>query len=210
MGYKHRASRLGGYAKVAVAGAVAALVALGLTAEIVFASAAPMRAQAASHVHVLIGKRGPVGPQGPPGPSGPPGLRGAPGAAGPAGPAGPQGAQGPKGANGNQGPRGVTGTQGSQGPAGVSGWESPSQTQTYILPPKEYPDTAGHYTASCSSGKHLLSGGFTYSSPQVIVEASYPSADDTWTVIAYNSSSGFGAISHALGVWVICAYTPNG
>ncbi len=88
------------------------------------------------------------GVEGPPGPAGPAGADGA---------AGQPGAAGGPGASGAPGPRGSPGPVGPQGPAGgVSGYEF--KTGSKNVPAH---DTAS-ILAVCSSGKHVLGGGYTW------------------------------------------------
>lgn len=125
---------------------------------------------------------------GDPGPQGPPGPRGADGPTGPAGQTGPAGPAGPQGAPGPQGPAG-----------GLSGYET------------KYADfdvsNLGYVaaTANCSSGKHVLGGGFWINNENVRILKSQPlTTDDGWHVLAHNTDLFSGA---TVTTFAICANT---
>ena len=133
------------------------------------------------------------------------------GATGAQGPAGPEGAQGATGATGATGEQGATGPQGPTGPAGadgadgengVSGWErvtGPASADT---------EADRTVTAVCSSGKKIVGGGYVTTSvsnpSEIVVTASYPSDDMTWTATG-GVDSTTGDASYSLQAFALCA-----
>ena len=62
-------------------------------------------------------------------------------------------------------------------------------------------------TATCTGGRKVIGGGYALSAvsdSDVLVLASYPSTDDTWTVSANDLTSG-GDHSYAIQAYAICA-----
>lgn len=122
--------------------------------------------------------QGPKGDKGDPGAAGPKGDAGAPGPAGPVGPTGAQGPQGPKGAD------------------GVSGWEQPFTSSSVPS------GATATLSATCTSGKKTLGGGFNISSVGVAIIFSAPRADGTaWDLRVVNQSGADRNVS----VFAICA-----
>jgi hypothetical protein len=151
----------------------------------------------------IPGAAGPAGPAGPQGPAGPPGADGQDGAVGAQGPQGDPGPQGPAGADGQGGadgavgPIGPQGDPGPQGPAGgLTGSERVSATSAGSIT-----DTKS-MSVSCSGSKKVLGGGGITSDPSVYLYASYPQADNTWTVSAHET---IGNPTWSVTVWAICA-----
>ena len=97
------------------------------------------------------------------------------------GPAGPQGAPGAPAEKGETGATGATGPQGPAGPALAGSTIVQGNLVTSV-----YTVKSATSTASCASGKVLLSGGAqltTTDSPEKVqIIASYPSSGTTWTV----------------------------
>ncbi len=152
-----------------------------------------------------MGPQGDTGPQGLQGPTDADGSNGADGATGtqspqgPQGPAGPQGAEGPAGPQSPAGPRGATGPQGLPG-SGLSGYIRVQGTST---PSDNTAPKAA--TATCPAGKNAIGGGGVATNAgngTVSLTASYPSADNVWTVVA-DRQSGNG--SWSLLAWVVCS-----
>jgi hypothetical protein len=138
-----------------------------------------------------LGPQGPAGPQGDPGPMGPAGPQGPIGPEGPGGPQGPQGETGPDGPPGPQGeagpagPRGEAGPAGPQGPQGVLGFYKRSHPSRPIAP-----GASGGIAAYCDPGDLATGGGYYVASgsPNVHVQRSSPSGDDSWYVYVLNYS----------------------
>jgi hypothetical protein len=155
------------------------------------------------------GPTGPMGDMGTPGSNGPQGAAGAAGPQGPSGPTGPVGPAGPTGPAGPAGPKGATGATGPTGPQGppgsgvVSAWEIITATQTFTL------TNAGPVTvtASCPATKHILGGGFSFSSgnPTSVTNQSFPSNSTTWTA-TFTTASGAPVPLTAI-TYAICAIT---
>ena len=144
-----------------------------------------------------VGAQGQLGEPGPQGPAGADGQDGADGAVGPIGPQGDPGSQGLVGPEGDTGPEGAQGPQGPPGPAGgLTGWERVSATSA-----SNVTDTKS-MSVSCSGNKKLLGGGGLTSDPSVHLYASYPEADNTWTVSAHET---IGNPTWSVTVWAICA-----
>jgi hypothetical protein len=135
-------------------------------------------------------------------------AQGAQGPAGPTGPPGAQGSQGPAGAQGPQGPIGAQGPAGPQGPPGLSGYEVVTGAAVTIAK-----QTAGASTATCPSGKSVISGGFQTSVPSgssaslqmIDMLNSFPNNTSSWRVRGFNSASGAGNQSLTLTAYAICA-----
>ena len=166
---------------------------------------------------------GATGPEGPPGPPGPPGLDGVQGPQGDPGPQGPKGDPGPQGLQGDPGPQGLQGdpgpiglqgppgpdgAQGPQGPAGpslASGWER------IVGTPSADNESNRTVTASCTSGKRAVGGGYLASNvsnaSEVVITASYPSSDTVWTASGGVDNNG-GDASYTLTAYVICITYP--
>ncbi len=168
------------------------------------------------------GATGAAGVAGPVGPAGANGADGVAGTVGPAGPVGPAGADGPMGEQGSVGPAGAAGVAGSQGPigpagadgevgqagargeaGGMSGYERVVSVGTNV-----YMGQTVTVSKSCSAGKTVIGGGLTLSSPMerdvmASTLASYPSADDTWTVRVNNSDWGMG-MDFTVSAYAIC------
>lgn len=158
------------------------------------------------------GATGPMGEMGDPGATGPQGAAGATGATGaqgPPGPAGPTGPTGPAGPAGPTGPKGATGATGPTGPQGppgtgvVSAWEIVTVTQTFNLNGGGIAPVT--VSASCPNTKHILGGGFSFSSgdPTSVTDQSYPSSATTWTA-TFTSAS---VVPLTAVVYAICAVT---
>jgi hypothetical protein len=147
------------------------------------------------------GKNGADGAQGPIGPAGADGKNGADGAQGPAGADGENGAdgaQGPMGPAGVDGNDGADGAQGPMGPVGISSWERVS-AQSFSNKSKDK-----SILVSCTGTKKLLGGGASLSltDGNVVIFASYPSTDNTWTAYANTRQSD---TNWAVTAWAICA-----
>ncbi len=150
-----------------------------------------------------MGDMGTPGSNGPAGPAGAAGPTGAPGPTGPAGPAGPAGAVGPAGPKGTTGAAGPTGPQGPPGTGVVSAWEIVTVTRSFAL------NSGGiapvKVTASCSSTKHVLGGGFSFSSGDgtSVTNQSFPSSSNTWTAVFTSTE----VVSLTAIVYAVCAVT---
>jgi hypothetical protein len=141
------------------------------------------------------GPRGEKGDQGPQGPAGPQGDIGPQGIQGEVGPVGPQGLAGPQGEIGPQGPQGQIGPMGPQGPSGVVAF------YTFIYGENIPANTTRYRIArSCILGDKVTGGGY-YTDNQISVEASWPTNNDTWTILVTNNSD----ISFMVTVYAICA-----
>jgi hypothetical protein len=155
------------------------------------------------------GPAGPAGPMGEMGDSGASGPQGMAGVAGPQGPVGPAGPAGPTGPTGPAGPKGATGAQGPTGPQGppgtgvVSAWEIITVTKAFSLNSGGIAPVT--VTASCPSNKHILGGGFSFSSgdPTTVTNQSYPSNPTTWTAIFRSPD----IVPLTATIYAICAIT---
>lgn len=132
--------------------------------------------------------QGPVGPQGIKGETGLKGDRGE------AGLKGDQGLKGDKGDKGDAGPAGIQGPRGLTGPAGAPGLMDIQRIKIIANV-----DVA---KVSCPAGKKVLGGGFVApSNGTVLVQQSYPSSDDSWTIVVKNT----GNARTNFEAWAICA-----
>lgn len=132
------------------------------------------------------GPQGPVGPQGPKGDAGAPGVKGDPG---------PQGDAGPQGAKGDTGAQGLKGDPGPQGPSGViTGWEKVSVVQSINA------GKTADITATCPSGKRLLSAGFEASSWDANVV--YMSQGQTSVVVSFKNPTSASIEGRAIAICV--------
>ncbi len=149
-----------------------------------------------------VGGGGEKGSQGEPGPQGPQGEEGPRGAQGPKGDTGPQGPQGEPGPEGPAGPQGEPGPQGPQGEPGISG---------YSLVTKQNDSPCGpggicSVTASCSSGKTAIGGGFAVRDTsnqiydQFVVTDSRPNGMG-WYVLVKN----IGTSNISIWAYAVCA-----
>ena len=81
----------------------------------------------------------------------------------------------------------------------MSGWE-------LVVGAASVSDSTSSKTvvADCAGGKKALGGGYTISgSVEVVAQSSYPSDDDTWTVVAVENDNEPGDWS--VTAYVICA-----
>ncbi len=147
-------------------------------------------------VSLGAGGQGQVGPQGPQGPKGDKGDKGDAGAHGEQG---IQGLQGLPGIQGEKGEKGDPGTSEASPIGGFTGWEK-------VLNATSSASTDQTITASCSSGKKVIGGGYQVVSSTLLYYplSSYPSADNAWTATIHRSS---GATDWTLNVYAICANT---
>jgi hypothetical protein len=157
----------------------------------------------------LVAVQGTVGAVGPMGPQGETGATGATGAVGPTGPQGIQGDKGDKGDKGDQGIQGIQGVTGDKGEKGDRGLQGVQGIQGIQGIPglsglQRISVTANLDVANvvCPAGKKILSGGYIApSNGSVLVQQSYPSADDTWTVVVKNT----GNARTSFQAWAVCA-----
>ena len=110
------------------------------------------------------------------------------------GPQGPAGAAGPAGAPGPQGATGPQGQPGTPGPAGVAGYEITNTHETLPL------NGSIEVTATCPTGKRVISGGYVAPTVLDTASSSRPEGDKGWRV-EFKSNGGNGDAS----VYAICA-----
>ena len=110
---------------------------------------------------------------------------------------GPQGAKGDTGADGAVGPQGLKGDKGDKGDTGAAGKDGVSGYSRVTKAVLVGTNTA--VSASCNTGSKVLGGGI--SGNNVNLSVSYPSADDTWTVVA-SKTNGQNTVSAT--VYAIC------
>lgn len=151
----------------------------GVTMPVLGATAGFVRADASGNLSV--DPTGPVGPTGATGATGSTGVTGATGPTGPTGSAGATGSTGPTGATGATGATGPTGATGAEGPVNFSALGAEWVVATGTAgsgDPSRY-----QVTATCPSGKVVISGGGSNSNDVASVRSSAPTAGrDGWTV----------------------------
>ncbi len=151
------------------------------------------------------GPTGADGRQGSQGEAGPQGLQGEPGPVGPegaVGPAGPAGALGPIGPRGGPGPAGATGPTGAAGVAGISGWVRVEETSDLDNTPFKSVTVRCPGTTKVVGGGHRGMDGFF---PDINSYASYPSADNEWTVAAASTAPLTILFFWRIRAYAICA-----
>jgi hypothetical protein len=167
------------------------------------------------------GDTGPAGPTGDTGPAGPTGDTGPAGPTGDTGPAGPTGDTGPAGATGDTGPAGPTGDTGPAGPTGDTGPAGPAGAPGGLGSVTQVTGTAGAFagnaavgtsvtvTAQCSTGT-MVGGGADITGNDAtrtiaVVTSSYPTAADTWTVIATVVLHAANGTPPSVTAYALCA-----
>ena len=158
-----------------------------------------------------IGPKGDKGDPGIDGKDGAVGLAGIQGLTGPIGPAGRNGIDGKDGTNGKDGTPGIKGDKGEKGDpgspgstTGISGYEI---VLSEITPDD---DGAKDVTATCSSGKKVISGGYNTTnvskSGEVVIKANYPNTESGWRVMGNVDSSSTASTdtSFSLQAYAIC------
>lgn len=157
----------------------------------------------------VAGVQGAVGAKGDKGDTGAKGEQGAQGVAGLKGEKGDQGIQGiagPKGDKGDQGIQGIAGVKGDKGDTGATGARGLTGAQGVagLAGIQRVSITANVDVArvSCPAGKKVLGGGYIApSNGSILVQQSYPSSDDAWTVVVKNT----GSARTNFEAWAVCA-----
>jgi hypothetical protein len=143
------------------------------------------------HMPLVWNVRGVAGETGAKGDKGDAGLKGDKGDTGLKGDKGDTGLKGDKGDKGDAGAVGPQGPRGLTGPSGLTGLQRINVIANV--------DVA---KVVCPAGKKVLGGGFVApSNGTILVQQSYPSADDTWTVVVKNT----GNARTNFEAWAVCA-----
>jgi hypothetical protein len=168
------------------------------------------------------GEKGDTGLQGPAGPFGPQGIQGIPGLPGEIGLTGPQGQPGIQGIQGIDGKNGQDGAQGPVGPIGPKGDKGDKGEKGDVGEPSMTPITgyeivlsaitpddnlAKDITATCTSGKKVIGGGFNSlnvsDANEVVIKSSYPNTESSWRVMGNIDASGTST-TFSLQAYAIC------
>lgn len=118
-----------------------------------------------------------------------------------------QGARGPAGAPGASGIAGPVGASGPMGPIGdpalLSSFTEVSGPELSLCPENAGACATAATTVDCPPGWTVISGGYAGDLVQGTIDASIPSGETGWTIIATNDST---LLSLTVTAYAVCAH----